>query len=225
MSQRNGSPLFSNVDWEQSVGYMKTYLEDLKEYPIHTLLDLGAAKGHFSMMFENVFDATGITMVEANPLSCAELEYLPYQVINTAIGKPGTATFYTNPTEQTGGGSSLFKENTEHFNDAIAQTVDVVSLDSLGISADMIKIDVQGAELDVLKYGKETVSKANFLVLELSLMEYNTGAPLIDDVLELTRELGFRIVDVFGPNRGGHYYKGKKVQVDVILAREPHKMV
>ena len=208
------------VEWEQSVGYMKIYLEALKGQGIHSLIDIGAAHGHFSMMFDEVFNTDTITMIEANKKSCELLKELPYKTINTAVGKPGKAVFYTNPTEPIGGGSSLYKENTEWFDNAAEQEVEVKALDDLGINADFIKVDVQGAELDVLTHGEETIKQAKFLCLELSFLEYNQNAPLIDDVLAKTRELGFRMIDTFGPVNGGHWYKHRKNQVDVILARE-----
>lgn len=220
MSARNGMKLYSNVEWEQSVGYMKVHLEALKGQEIYSLIDIGAAHGHFAMMWEDVFNSDMITLVEANSLSCEEMDYLPWTIVNKAVGKPGKATFYTNPTERTGGGSSLYLENTEWFENANEEEMEVFSLDDLDIRADMIKIDVQGAEYDVIKYGEDTIKDAKFLVLELSFMEYNEGAPLIDDVLTLTRKLGFRMIDTLGPNKGGHWYKHRKNQVDVILARE-----
>lgn len=218
MSRRNGTPLFNNVEWEQTVGYMKPHLEALPKN-IYSLLDIGAAHGHFSMMWNQVFGYDTITMIEANPLSCEEMSDLPWQIINKPVGTPGKATFYTNPHEKTGGGSSLYIENTPFFKDAEAEEVNVVALDSLNVSADMVKIDVQGAELDVIKSGYKTISKAKYLVLELSFTEYNKDAPLIDDVLEETRRLGFRMIDTFGPSLGGHWFDGVKTQVDVILRK------
>lgn len=216
---------FRDYGWEQSVGYMKVHLEVLKGLQIYSLLDIGAAQGHFSMMFNNVFDTDIITMVEANPLSCEKLRELPWNTVNKAVGKPGKSTFYINPDEPTGGGSSLYRENTDWFIDANKQMIDVVSLDEIDVNADFVKIDVQGAELDVIANAPKTMAKAKYLLLELSFLEYNKNAPLIDDVLAKTRELGFRMIDTFGPSHGGHWYKGRKAQVDVLLAREPLNMV
>lgn len=204
---------------EQSVGYMRPHLEALQVKP-ESLIDIGAAHGYFSMLWSDVFDSDQITMIEANPLSCSLLDNEQATVIQAAIGKPGKATFYTNPNEPVGGGSSLFLENTEWFEGAEKRDVDVISLDSLDLTADMIKIDIQGGEYDAISYGVLTAMRAKYLLLELSFLEYNKGAPLIDDVLELTRLIGFRMIDTFGPVLGGHWHKGKKNQVDVLLAKK-----
>lgn len=201
---------------------MKPHLEALKGYGITSLIDIGAAHGHFSMMFDNVFGASAVTMIEANPLSVADLRLtLPqWNTVHAVLGKAGPALFYTNPDEPKGGGSSLYREDTEWFSDAEAVEVEVMSLDDLDVSADFIKIDVQGAEYDIIKYAPKTISNAKFLCLELSFLEYNKGAPLIDDVLGIARELGFRMIDTFGPMKGGHWYKRRKNQVDVLLAKD-----
>ena len=43
---------------------------------------------------------------------------------------------------------------------------------------DLIKIDVQGAELDILKGSIEIINKAKYLIVELQHTKYNEGAPL-----------------------------------------------
>ena len=168
-----------------------------------------------------MFDVTDITMVEANKLDAHYLDRTPWNVIYKALGaKNGKQIFYTNPDDPVGGGSSLYKENTTWFNNAEETEMDVVTLDSLDLEADFIKIDVQGAELDILKGGGKTLKKAKLLLLELSFLDYNVGAPLIDDVLQETYKQGFRMIDTFGPNYGGHMFRGKKNQVDVLLAKK-----
>lgn len=203
---------------EIACGYMRPHLESAPQ--ADSLLDIGAAHGHFSIIWNSVTGNDNISMIEANPLSCSLLEELPWTLTNKAVGKPGKATFYTNTAEPVGGGSSLYKENTEYFDGCAQETIEVVALDDLFLEGDLIKIDVQGAELDVIEHGPETIQKANYLLLELSFMDYNVGAPLIDDILAKTRDLGFKMIDTFGPHYGGHWYKKRKVQADVLLSRK-----
>jgi len=206
------------IDAEQSVGYMQRHIEVLKPYNVTSLIDIGANRGQFSFMWNNVFQSDDITMIEAN--SKIDVSDLPWKHIIQALGKEGKAKLYINPAEIEGGGTSLYKEATEWFDAPIVEEVDVVTLDSLNLSADMVKMDVQGAELDVLKGGVETLENCRFLLLELAFIPYNEDAPLIDDVLAETRKQGFKMIDTFGPHHGGHYYSGKKCQVDVLFAKE-----
>lgn len=214
---------YYKTDWRDTVGYMEWPLCALRDrgVDIDSLIDIGAAHGDFSLMFREIFGFVDVTAIEANELDKHYLEQSNWNVIYKALGKEnGIKTFYTNPDDPVGGGSSLYKENTKWFSNAVESEVEVVTLDSLNIQGDFVKIDVQGAELDILQGGIQTLKNTKFLLLELSFLDYNIGAPLIDDVLQETYKQNFRIIDTFGPTNGGHIFNGKKNQVDVLLAKK-----
>jgi hypothetical protein len=74
----------------------------------------------------------------------------------------------------------------------------------------MIKMDVQGAELDVLKGAEETLKTAKHVILELQRVEYNKGAPLKDTVIEYMDSLGFDCLGEFsvnGPDGDYHFVR------------------
>ena len=56
---------------------------------------------------------------------------------------------------------------------------------------DLIKIDTQGAELDILEGGPKIAKKAKGILLEVSYTKYNEGAPLYDDVVTYMSDYGF----------------------------------
>jgi hypothetical protein len=75
---------------------------------------------------------------------------------------------------------------------------------------DMIKMDVQGAELDVLKGAVETLSTVKHVILELQVVEYNKGAPLKDDVIAYMDTQGFDCLGIFsnnGPDGDYHFVR------------------
>ena len=214
---------FYETHWTETVGYMEWHLLALRErgVEINSLIDIGAAHGDFSLMFKDLFGDVDVTAIEANPLDKHYLDRTNWNVIYKALGKEnGKQVFYTNPDDPVGGGSSLYRENTAWFDNAKETEMDVVTLDSLNLKGDFVKIDVQGAELDILQGGKETLKDTKFLLLELSFLDYNVGAPLIDEVLRETYDQGFRMLDTFGPVKGGHIFNDKKNQVDVLLAKK-----
>ena len=55
-------------------------------------------------------------------------------------------------------------------------------------------MDVQGAELDVLKGSKNALKHCKDLILELQVVEYNKGAPLKDEVITYVEQLGFKLI-------------------------------
>lgn len=56
---------------------------------------------------------------------------------------------------------------------------------------DWIKLDVQGAELDILAGGNLVFSRAKYLLIECPLVAYNEGAPNFSDYLEALASWGF----------------------------------
>ncbi len=216
--------MFYEITPEEAVGYMDWHLHALKRkgVEIRSILDIGAAHGHFSRFALTVWPGAEITAIECNPLDKHYLDRTNWDVHYVCLGdKPCTRTFYTNPNDPVGGGSSIYRENTSAFDAPVETPVEIQTLDSLNLGAfDLIKMDTQGSELDIIHGGKETIQKARYLLMELSFMPYNAGGCLIDDVLAETRAIGFRMIDTFGPTNGGHVWNNEKIQVDVLFAKE-----
>jgi len=62
----------------------------------------------------------------------------------------------------------------------------------------LIKIDVQGAELDVLAGGQTTLSQAEFVLLEVSLFQFFQQGPIFCDVVGYMKSKGFVPYDILG---------------------------
>jgi FkbM family methyltransferase len=67
---------------------------------------------------------------------------------------------------------------------------------------DLVKIDVQGAELDILKGGINIINNAKYLIIELQSVEYNRGAPLENVTIEYLNSNGWSIVESKFSNNG-----------------------
>jgi hypothetical protein len=116
-------------------------------------------------------------------------------------------------------GSSVFEEHSgverrplrlkQGTLDSITNGIDTV---------DFIKIDVQGYELEVLKGGMRTLARAQAILIELSLIEINEGAPLLDEALSFMRAAGFVAYDVLEIHR--RPLDGAMNQIDILFVRE-----
>lgn len=117
------------------------------------------------------------------------------------------------------GGNSYYEENAdlsprakELFDKPItkqAYTLDYVVKEYELPYPDLIKMDVQGAELDIIKGARDTIACCNHLILELQHMDYNIGAPKFKEVIDYLAELGFTTDGMFcGSDLGvdGDYY-------------------
>jgi FkbM family methyltransferase len=136
-------------------------------------------------------------------------------VLSNETGKP--VEFYQNTYHP--GGNSYYRENPEvnpealnYFNDSHRRVYTTVTLDAVVNlkqlpKPDLIKMDVQGAELDVLKGAVETLRNCDHVILELQTVEYNKGAPLSQSVIEYMQDLGFTVQGPFSLNGpDGDYY-------------------
>lgn len=115
-------------------------------------------------------------------------------------------------------GSSLYREAEGPHVDGTSRTVPAVTLDGIFDAMELggpvlIKIDVQGAELDVLRGASEVLNRTEYVMLEASLFRFFRGGPVILDVLEFMDERGFALYDI----HRGHYrpLDGALAQVDL----------
>jgi len=75
-----------------------------------------------------------------------------------------------------------------------AKTLDAVVKERGFPLPDLVKIDVQGSELDVINGGLETLKHAKYLIVELQHTDYNQGAPKADVSLPYIESLGFQCI-------------------------------
>ncbi len=126
-------------------------------------------------------------------------------------------------TGATSTGASLYIEKTAHYADSNLQVreIETARLDTLVArerlaAPDLIKIDVQGAELDVLAGATETLQAASALIVEVSLVDYNKSAPLMAEVIAAIDRAGFRCADLCEVHRTD---RGFVLQLDLLFVR------
>jgi hypothetical protein len=101
------------------------------------------------------------------------------------------------------------------------------SLDSLVESdglppPDLIKIDVQGFELEVLKGGERALAGAQAALLEVNWCAFAPGVPLVDEVVAYMSGRGFAWWDVMGLLR--RPADDALWQMDVMFVRRDHAL-
>lgn len=191
------------------------------------ILDVGACIGHFYDIAKSIWPESEIVMIEANPNCENEIKNKNSRYYITALSdKIGQRCFYQN-NKTISSGESFYKENTIYYNDELLQvhTVNTDTLDSLFKDEifDFIKIDTQGSEIDILKGGQFLVEKANHILLEVSVTEYNIGAPLIKDVLDYMHSIDFIMVDIWNcayANRGKGQHFDDLCQLDILFEKK-----
>jgi hypothetical protein len=80
-----------------------------------------------------------------------------------------------------------------------------------------MKLDVQGAELDVLTGAGALLENCEALIAELSLLRMNEGAPIAAEIIGELHELGFYCTDLCEVHRSVR--TGTALQIDVLFTR------
>jgi len=86
----------------------------------------------------------------------------------------------------------------------------------------LLEADVQGYELEVLRGASQTLREVEVILLEVSLLPFNVGAPLFSDVVRFMTERRFPVYDfchLFRPASDDAAF-----QVDVLFAREDNAL-
>ena len=200
------------------------YLKKLKEQGENpkVIYDVGACVLHWTDRVRNIWPSAEVIAFEA-----ADVHEFLYQetgikyhigVLSSESGKD--VDFYQN--NEAPGGNSYYRENPEIqpaaatlYSDRYVRKLKTITLDAVASlkrfpPPDLIKMDVQGAELDVLKGAQETIKTAKHIILELQIVEYNKGAPLKDTVIEYMDSIGYDCLGLFsnnGPDGDYHFVR------------------
>jgi len=188
-----------------------------------TVIDVGVAYGTFEL-YERFPDANHL-LVEAVS-ECEDFlkeicrKYKAQYVLAAAGKKPGTIIINVHPGIQ---GSSILKEAEGSYADGIPREIPMVTIDDLCSERNLkgsylIKIDVQGAELDVLDGAKNVIKDTEMILLEVSLFEFMVNSPQFYDVVTYMKDQGFVVYDIFcGWTRP---LDGALAQVDMAFVKE-----
>ena len=169
----------------------------------NTLIDIGAHIGNFTQNILKTSPQCLCYLIEANPHCEQYLQKLnqPYQIVGLSSNER-TEDLYVENQNVIGTGASLYKENTEFYSESkyYKLPIKLITLDSLKLFSDqvidLVKIDTQGSELDILIGGSKTIKRTRYVVLEVSVLEYNHKAPLVDVVMKKMNEYSFKIEDI-----------------------------
>jgi FkbM family methyltransferase len=115
-------------------------------------------------------------------------------------------------------GSSVLEELTNCPRTTVAlpmRTLDGVFREKNFPDATLLKLDVQGYEIEVLKGARAALPGAEVVLLEISLLPYNRSAPLFSDVIRFMAENGFVVYDFCNCQR----WEQALLQVDLFFVK------
>lgn len=197
-----------------------------KGFNPQVIYDIGAHYGNWTAEIQNVFNRAQFFLFEANDYYKPWLQRLNAPCFFALLGdKEELVTFYTNNTS----GDSVFREQTHYYADGSFREnlVPMTTLDTMVQKnklplPDLIKMDVQGAEKLIIKGGLPIVCNAHVIILEVGILEYNKGAPLMHEMMQLMDELGYCVLDVLEL----HYIPtGELIQIDLLFVKKGSPLI
>ena len=172
-----------------------------------TIIDIGSNKGQFILLIEQLFPNKIIHSFEPiKEILEKQKKFFNYKkeifFYNFALGSyPSTKEFFVT---QRMDGSSFFKINsdiTQNINYKIKdqrniqiKTLDEMMLNQKVIQPILIKIDVQGFELEVLKGSEKILKKTSYLLIEVSEKEMYQNQPVQDEIIAFLKDRNFHIL-------------------------------
>jgi FkbM family methyltransferase len=190
----------------------KQYLIDLKKrgFEPKVIYDIGSAVLHWANLAHKLWpDAEIIAFDAFKPL---EILYLnsPYKHYIGLLGNDDDKEVKYYVSNEHFCGNSYYKEHDEKVFPVSAFEMQTMNrLDTIvernGFpKPDFVKIDVQGAEKDIISGGLKTLANAKHMIVEMQSEDYNIGAPKVTETLPYIESLGWKctapLICNYGPD-------------------------
>jgi FkbM family methyltransferase len=200
-----------------------------KGFRPRVVLDIGAAKGVWSERAAGLFPEATFYLFDPLEESEPSLRALAgrdprFHYFLMALGRE-RATLAINVARDPEASSLLDFPSQDQ---AVRRMVPVETVDGLLASGripspDLVKLDVQGFELEVLKGGSALFDAARVFVVEVSLFEFMPGCPLAHEVIAYFGQRGHRLFDVAGMLR--RPFQDDLGQMDLVFVRHDSPLV
>jgi FkbM family methyltransferase len=178
-----------------------------KHFTPKVIYDIGACVLHWTLQSKNVWPGNNCVTIAFDAINEVEALYkskgVLYHIGVLSDEDNKLVKFYEN--KEMPGGNSYYKEIGHAHADAVfpedryteknAMTLESIVRQKNFQMPDLVKVDVQGCELDILKGGINIINHAKYLIIELQNIQYNRDAPLEDVTIKYLNDNGWEIVE------------------------------
>lgn len=201
--------------WDHALSRMRA-LKSLGFNP-RAILDIGAYHGSWSEVMWHVWPEASYHLIEGNSDCVPQLSRTGFTFDIALLADSAKNVIYHKCQTGSGEGNSMYREASAY---PFAETkVRTQTLDDLvGDKVfDFLKLDVQGAEVSVLKGGQRVLAGVNLVQLECQIQSYNIESPTAAETIAYMDSIGFRLYDIIESHFNS---RGMLIQSDFLFARK-----
>ncbi len=183
------------------------------------IFDIGANVGDVSAIYKNLFPSCTIHAFEPFPETFDKLKQRfggdsSLKLNQVAVSEQeGVVALNANVFSATNSILSTDPAGAQYWGQGLLETVSTLEVKTTTIDAycaghgvkniDILKLDIQGAELQALRGAKSMLEtgRVGLIYLEVILAPSYVGQPHFEDYLRFFREAGYVMLDLFHPTR------------------------
>jgi FkbM family methyltransferase len=161
------------------------------------IMDVGAFRGDWARICIDIFPEATITCIEPQDSPQEELkkianEHSNVKVMQTLLGRSESYI----PFEEIGPGSSILLGKKNAGTAKRMTTIDALIGGGHCKPPELLKLDVQGYELEILEGYTRNFDRCQVIQIEVSLLPIVQGAPLLHEVVSYLYGRGFVMLDI-----------------------------
>lgn len=172
---------------------------------IKLIYDVGANRGTWTILAKSIFPDSTVhafePLLKLKEIFLVNTKNLKNVILNPIALGAEIGNLEINITSDLDSSSLLLPTEMQNDIFGVKKTdsipVPISTLDDYtlktGVIPDIVKLDVQGYELEVLKGAISTLNKIKFIIIEVSFSEFYKGQPLFEEIVSYMFSNGFRV--------------------------------